>query len=102
MYTTVHTKLQDESKHSEIQRLRVGIKEVKSMFAVLSTRDKLTRNENQETNLAKAPETNVDSEVVALRKQVRQLQQKVNSRLPRPSTASPTVMTVKHSKQTRG
>lgn len=72
MYT-VHTKLQDERKHSEIQSLRAEIKEVKLMFAALSTKDKLTQNENQQTNLEKAPETNGDPEVVALRKQVKHL-----------------------------
>lgn len=46
---TVHTKLQDESKHSEIQSLRAEIKEVKSMFAALSLQDKLTQNEIQRT-----------------------------------------------------
>lgn len=91
---TVHTKLKEENKHSEIQSLRAEIKEVKSMFAALSTQDKVIQNENCQTNLDKAPETNADPEVVALRKQVKQLQQKVNSRLPRPSTTSPTVMTV--------
>lgn len=90
---TVHTKLPEANKHSEIQNLRAEIKEVKSMFAALSTQDKVTRNENFKTNLEKALETNADPEVVALRKQVKQLQ-KVNSRLPRPSTTSPTVMTV--------
>lgn len=90
----VHSKLQDESKHSEIQSLRAEIKEVKSMFAALSTPDKSTQSNNQQTNWEKAPEINVDPEVVALKKQVKQLQQKVDSRLSRPATASPTVMAV--------
>lgn len=95
---TVHNKLQDESKHSEIQNLRAKIKEVKSLFAALSTQGKVVQNENRQTHLEETPETNVDSEVVALRKKkVEHLQQNVNSRLPRLSTvspASPTVMTV--------
>lgn len=91
---TVHTKLQEENKHSEIQSLRAEIKEVKSMFAALSTRDKETQNENFQTKVRNVPETNADPEVIALRKQLKQLQQKVNSRLPQSSTPSPTVMTV--------
>lgn len=50
---TVHTKIQDESKHSEIQSLRAEIKEVKSMFTALSTQDKVAQNEKQQTDLEK-------------------------------------------------
>ena len=92
---TVHAKVQAEHKQSEIQNLRAEIKEVKSMFAAFSTQTPpdVEVTEKQQTRSEMA--TCLDPEVQALKKQVKHLQQKVNSKTnKRQNTAPTSVMAV--------
>lgn len=68
---TIHAKLQVENKQSQIQSLRAEIKEVKSMFAALSTHphsDPVERNNKPPLNMEIATETSLNLEVAALKR----------------------------------
>lgn len=92
---TVYTKPQTES-NSEIQTLRSEIKELKSMFATLSTNSCPVKEERVETPVVPVQDTepSQDHDVIALRKQVKKLTQKMNSKTFTAATASSTVMAV--------
>lgn len=89
---SVYAKPQAESK-SEIQTLRA---EIKSMFATMATKHQPVTEERVESPVAPITdtETSHDPEVIALRKQVRQLTQKMNSKTFTAVAASSAVMTV--------
>ena len=92
---TVYAKPQTES-NSEIQTLRTEIKELKSMFSTLATNSHPVKEERIETPVVPVQDTepSQDPEVIALRKQVKQLTQKMNSKKFTAAAASSTVMTV--------
>lgn len=92
---TVYAKPQTES-NSEIQTLRSEIKELKSMFATLSTNSRPVKEERVETPIVPVPDTepSQDHEVIALRKQVKKLTQKMNSKTFTAAMASSSVMAV--------
>ncbi|XP_035809415.2 uncharacterized protein LOC118471094 [Amphiprion ocellaris] len=80
---SIHVKQDVEGKQAEIQTLKADIKEIKSMFAALATRPQLTepeRNIKAPAEIWHAPEKEAESEVAALKKQVKRLQQKLNNK----------------------
>jgi len=85
-------KFKQKTKQSEIQNLRAEIKEVKSMFAALTTQPRsdvqVAEQHSANTDIA----TSFDAEITALKKQVKHLQQKVNSKAPRRQNAAPQVV----------
>ncbi|XP_055011546.1 paraneoplastic antigen Ma1 homolog [Boleophthalmus pectinirostris] len=90
---TVHAKVQAESKQSEILNLRAEIKEVKSMFAALATQSQSVEVDLPEKHPTRSESaTSLDPEVQALRKQVKHLQQKVNSKTIRRQSSGPTTV----------
>ncbi|KAK7898151.1 hypothetical protein WMY93_019004 [Mugilogobius chulae] len=92
---TVHAKVQAESKQSEIQNLRAEIKEVKSMFAALATQSQPEVETTEKHSTRPESAASFDPEVQALKKQVKHLQQKVNSKTnKRQSSSQTTVMAV--------
>ncbi|XP_030586820.1 paraneoplastic antigen Ma1 homolog [Archocentrus centrarchus] len=94
--SSVQVKPQADNRQSEIQSLKAELKEVKAMFAALATHSpaETEKGEKQLDSRELASENNVDPEVVALKKQVKQLQKKVGTRLSCQAGASPTVMAV--------
>lgn len=93
----IHPKTQVDPNHSEIQNLRDEIRGVKSMFAALASqhpKNVADIPENRSNERERDKETNMDSEVEALKKQVKQLQQKVKSKVSYQAETSPTVRTV--------
>lgn len=90
---TVHAKVQAENKQSEIQNLRAEIKEVKSMFAALATQTQPEAETPEKHPSHTENATSLDPEVQALKKQVKHLQQKMNSKTKnRQNTTSPTTV----------
>lgn len=94
----IHPKLQVDHSHAEIQSLKAEMKEVKSMFAAALAsqppQDAADKQGKYSTERERDKEMSLDSEVVALKKQVKQLQQKVKSKVSRQVETSPAVMTV--------
>ncbi|XP_007545199.2 paraneoplastic antigen Ma3 homolog, partial [Poecilia formosa] len=93
----VHPKPQLDHNQSEIQSLRAEIKEVKSMFAALSSKslqDTADKQDKCSTDRERLKEPSLDADVVALKKQVKQLQQKVKSRVSHQAETTPAVMAV--------
>lgn len=75
---TVHGKLQTDSKQ-KYKFKRAEIKEVKSMFAAFATHQDIEeKKESRPGSIETVTETSLDTEKVAGKKQVKQLQQKVN------------------------
>ncbi|KAK7884084.1 hypothetical protein WMY93_027207 [Mugilogobius chulae] len=89
---TVHAKVQAESKQSEIQNLRAEIKEVKSMFAALATQSQPEVETPEKHSTRPESAASFDPEVQALKKQVKHLQQKVNSKTNRHQSSSQTTV----------
>ncbi|XP_034560089.1 uncharacterized protein LOC117827597 [Notolabrus celidotus] len=89
---TVHAKVQAENKQSEIQNLRAEIKEVKSMFAALATQPQPEVEATEKCPSNTDTASSLDPELVALKKQVKHLQQKVNSKTPRQQNPAPQVV----------
>lgn len=94
--SSVQVKPQADNRQSEIQSLKTELKEVKAMFAALATHSpaETEKGEKQLDSRELASENNVGPEVVALKKQVKQLEKKVGTRLSCQAGASPTVMAV--------
>lgn len=84
---TVHAKVQSENKQSEMQNLQAEIKEVKSMFAALTTRPPSEAKVTEQHPANTEATTSLDPEVIALKKQVKHLHQKINSRTQRRQNA---------------
>ncbi|PWA16162.1 hypothetical protein CCH79_00020999, partial [Gambusia affinis] len=89
----------EKLRNADIPResLRAEIREVKSMFAALSSQslqDTADKHDKCSTDRERLKEPSLDAEVVALKKQVKQLQQKVKSTVSHHVETPPAVMAV--------
>lgn len=95
---STHAK-RDDGKEAEIKNLKAEVKELRSMFATMSTnRPSVT----EEEKVARPkPEHWQDPEVSALKKQVSELQHKLSNRQLRPRENQAAVMTVEMARPVR-
>lgn len=82
----------EESRQAEIQNLRAEVKEWKLLFATMTSKSSIGVEED--TGADSKREQSQDPEVAALKKQVRQLQNKLANRLVRPTENSAAAMSV--------
>lgn len=97
---SIHVQQEVSDKQAEIQTLKTDIKEIKSMFAAMATKSLPTETERNVKVPAEAwhtPEKDADSEVAALKKQVKRLQQKLNNKKTNIADTPAVVMTVEAS-----
>lgn len=100
----VQANADDDSREGEIQSLKSDIKELKAMFTAMTATNSQVSADKKETELmTKVPvtETCVDTEVAALKKQVKKLQNQLTSRKPRESDAPAAALKIEPIRQAR-
>ncbi|KAJ8348558.1 hypothetical protein SKAU_G00271470 [Synaphobranchus kaupii] len=97
----VHANPEVDMKQAEIQNLKAEIKELKSMVASIVTKPEHIKEDYTEATSMSTPsgrENRQDSELAALKKQLKRLKQKANNKMTEPDAAV-AVSTMEASKQ---